>query len=48
MLRINYFIKQMICEVEKMARDAFLCERKLIFIVPEQPDEADAEYLIKM
>ncbi|CAG8817844.1 22254_t:CDS:2, partial [Racocetra persica] len=48
MLRINYFIQQMVSEVEKMARDAFLCERKLIFIVPEQPDEEDAEYLIKI
>ncbi|WP_147410913.1 hypothetical protein [endosymbiont GvMRE of Glomus versiforme] len=48
MKQIDYFIQQMIGEVKKMARDAFLCERKLIFIVPEQPDEADAQYLVKM
>ncbi|CAG8448254.1 818_t:CDS:2 [Racocetra fulgida] len=48
MKRINYFIKQMIEAVKKMAIDAFMSERKLIFIVPEQPAEEDANYLIQM
>ena len=45
--KLRYFVKQMVFCVKQMRKEIFMSEKRLLFILPEQPDESDVKYFMQ-
>jgi hypothetical protein len=45
--KLKYFVKQMVFCVKQMRKEIFMSEKRLLFILPEQPDESDVKYFMQ-
>ncbi|CAG8594894.1 10410_t:CDS:2 [Ambispora gerdemannii] len=47
LVHFDYYAQKLVNVIRKMEMDMFMSEKKLMFMVSEQPDEEDIDYLVK-